>query len=354
MTLNLDDLEGFKAHDPANMLAMIEGLPDQLEAAWKLGWELPLPDLAGVTQVVLAGVGGSTTGGALAAALTAGDCRVPVSLCRDYDLPAWAAGPETLIVLASHTGRHEEALSALQSASGRGARLLAITTGGPLAVGTRQAGGAVWAYDFAGPPRAAIAYTFALPLALLCRAGWTADRRADFAGAVAAVREQQKRLGAASPVVRNPAKRMAGQFMDRYALVFGAGFMGAVARRWQTQVNENAKAWAQSENLPDMDYAAVVGVGQPEALVTKYMALFLESDFDHPRNQLRSRFTRELFMTSGFNTDVVRGVGPSALAQLLTALHYGDYVSYYLAMAYGLDPSPVESIDFIRERMASA
>jgi glucose/mannose-6-phosphate isomerase len=350
--MNLDDLAAFQANDPANMLAHIEGLPGQLEAAWALGWQLPLPDLSGISQVVMAGVGGSTTGGALIAALTAGECRLPFSICRDYDLPAWAAGPGTLVIAASHTGRHEEALSALQGAAGRGVRLLALTTGGPLAERTRQAGGAVWDYVFAGPPRAAIAYTFALPLALFIRAGWLADRRPEFTEALAALREQQKSLRAASPVSRNPAKRMAGQFMDRYVLVFGSGFMGAVARRWQTQVNENAKGWAQSESLPEMDYDAVVGLGHPEALVTKYMAVFLESDFDHPRNQMRSRFTRELFMTSGFNTDVIRGAGPTALAQLLTSLHYGDYVSYYLAMAYGVDPSPVEPIDFIRERMA--
>ena len=350
--MNLDDLAYFQSIDRAGMLAHIEGFPGQLQAAWALGQSLPLPDLAGVTQVVLAGVGGSVTGGALLAALTAQECRIPFTLCRDYDLPGWAAGPQTLVIGASHTGRHEEALSAFRGAASRGARLLALTTGGPLAGLAREAGGAIWEYAYAGPPRAALGYTFALPLALFCRAGWIPDKTAELTGALAALREQQKSLRAESPVTRNPAKRMAGQFMDRYVLLFGSGFMGAVARRWKTQVNENAKAWAQSEELPEMDYDSVVGVTHPEALVTKYMALFLESDYAGPRNQLRSRFTRELFMTSGFNTDVVRGVGPTPLAQLLTGLHYGDYVSYYLAMAYGVDPTPVEPIEAIRERMA--
>ena len=118
--MNLDDLAYFQSVDRAGMLAHIEGFPGQLQAAWALGQSLPLPDLAGVTHVVLAGVGGSVTGGALLAALTAQECRIPFTLCRDYDLPAWVSGPQTLVIGASHTGRHEEALSAFRGAAARG------------------------------------------------------------------------------------------------------------------------------------------------------------------------------------------------------------------------------------------
>lgn len=350
--MNLDDLAYFKSLDPANMLGHIDGLPDQLEAAWALGQTLPMPEVAGVTQVVFAGVGGSVMGATFLIPLLARECKVGLTLWRDYDLPVWVQGPQTLVVAVSHSGRHEEALSLFKQAAGRGVKLMAITPGGPLADLCKKAGGKLWTYTYAAPPRAAVGYSLALPLALLSRAGWVGDKAEEFAGAVAALREQQKKLGAASPVMRNPAKRMAGQFMDRNVVVLGAGFMGAVARRWKMQVSENAKAWAAFEELPEMNYNSIVGLTHPEAQIMKTIALFLESDFDHPRNKRRSQITRELMMTAGFNTDVVRGVGPSALAQLLTCLHYGDYVSYYLAMAYGVDPSPVGPIEEIRERMA--
>ncbi len=336
------------------MLAHIDGLPDQLEAAWAHAQILPLPDLSGVTQIVLCGMGGSAIGGSLLAALVASECKVSFTVNRDYDLPAWATGPRTLVIGSSHSGGTEETLSGFRQAIERKTTLMAITSGGKIAELCRDAGGTVWQFDYKSQPRAAVGYSLALPLALLSRSGLIADKSADVAGAVAAMREQQRSLRAESPVVNNPAKRMAGQIMDRYPLIFGSGLMAPVARRWKGQMSENAKAWAQFEEIPEMNHNSVVGTTNSQLLITKYMALFLESDFDHPRNKIRSEVTRTLFMTAGYNTDVIRGVGPTPLSQLLTALHYGDYVSYYLAMAYETDPTPIGPIEVLKERLAKS
>lgn len=360
--MNLDDLNRFKQLDPDNMLAHIDGLPDQIEAAWALGQTLPLPDLSAVTQIVLCGMGGSAIGGSLVQALVMNACRVSLTINRDYDLPAWAAGPHTLVIGASYSGGTEETLSAFKQAIQRKTKLLAITTGGPIAELCRSAGGVVWPFEYKSQPRAVAGYSLALPLALLSRAGFIADKQAlsvaegsaAVAEAVKAMREQQNSLRAESPVARNPAKRMAGQVMDRYPLIFGSGIMAPVARRWKGQISENAKAWAQFEDLPEMNHNSVVGTANPESLIGKYMVLFLESDFDHPRNKIRSEATRKLFMAAGFNTDVIRGVGATPLAQMLTALHYGDYVSYFLAMAYGVDPTPIGPIEALKRRLAEA
>jgi glucose/mannose-6-phosphate isomerase len=315
---------------------------------------LPLPDLSGVTQIVLCGMGGSAIGGSLVAALVADECKVSFTVNRDYDLPAWATGPHTLVIGSSHSGGTEETLSCFKQGIERKTKLMAITTGGRIAELCRETGGTVWQFDYKSQPRAAVGYSLALPLALLSRSGLVADKSADVARTIAAMREQQKSLRAESPVVNNPAKRMAGQIMDRYPLIFGSGLMAPVARRWKGQMSENANAWAQFEELPEMNHNSVVGITNPQLLITKYIALFLESDFDHPRNKIRSEVTRTLFMTAGFNTDVIRGVGPTPLAQMLTALHYGDYVSYYLAMAYGEDPTPIGPINVLKETLARA
>ena len=380
--MNLDDLNRFKQLDPDNMLAHIDGLPDQIEAAWALGQTLPLPDLSGVTQIALCGMGGSAIGGSLLAALITNECRLPFVVCRDYDLPAWAVGPHTLVIGASYSGGTEETLSAFKQAIERKTKLIAITTGGQIAELCRSAGGAVWTFEYKSQPRAVVGYSLALPLALLARAGFIVDKHApstrfaselaltrsvskgqalsvaegsaDVADAVKAMRQQQNSLRAESPVASNAAKRMAGQIMDRYPLIFGSGIMAPVARRWKGQISENAKAWAQFEDLPEMNHNSVVGTANPESLISKYMVLFLESDFDHPRNKIRSETTRMLFMTAGFNTDVIKGIGATPLAQMLTALHYGDYVSYFLAMAYGVDPTPIGPIEALKRRLAEA
>jgi glucose/mannose-6-phosphate isomerase len=82
------------------------------------------------------------------------------------------------------------------------------------------------------------------------------------------------------------------------------------------------------------------------------MALFLVSPSDHPRNRLRSELTRQIFMTEGVNTDFVAARGDTSLAHMWTSLHLGDYVSYYLAMAYGVDPTPVDALVDLKNALA--
>jgi glucose/mannose-6-phosphate isomerase len=146
---------------------------------------------------------------------------------------------------------------------------------------------------------------------------------------------------------------MAGQIMGRIAVVFGAGTLAPVARRWKCQLNEISKAFAVYDELPELNHNTVVGTLFPEPLVSKYIVLFLRSAHDHPRNRIRSGVTREIFMTAGFNTDAITAAGPSPLADALCLLHYGDYVAYYLAMAYGIDPSPIPQIDYLKEQLAA-
>ena len=351
--MNLDDLTLFSQLDPNNILHDIDHLPDQIETAWELAQSLPLPDLENVNHILLCGMGDSGIGGALVASLVADECKIPFTVLRDYDLPAWADS-ETLVIAASHSGDTEEIVSCFKQAIEGRTKLMAITTGGEIAKMCHEANGTLWRFDHHTTPRTAIGYAVTLPLALLSRAHLIADKSANVASAVKVMREQQKKLNAESPVIKNPAKRMAGQFMDRFPLIFGSGIMAEVARRWKTQVSQNAKAWAQCENIPEMNHNSLAGISYPQSLISKCLAIFLESDFDHPRNKLRTEATRVLMMTAGFNTDVIRGVGDTPLAQALTALHYGDYVSYYLAMAYGTGITPSESITELKQTLANS
>jgi len=349
--MNLDDLDHLRAIDTQDFLRDVDALPDQVARAWSLAQTYPLPgSMRDIQQVVIAGMGGSAIGGALAQAYAAGACRMPITLWRDYDLPLWA-GPRTLVIACSHSGETEETLSASQAALARGAPLLAITRGGQLAALAEAAGQPVWRFEHAGQPRAAVGFSLMLTLGVLARLGLIPDPAEDVAGAVAAMRLQQPQLRAEVPVTANPAKRMAGQFMDRVPLVFGGGHLAPVARRWKCQINEVAKALAFFDELPEMDHNSVAGTLYPERLVGKGLALFLRSTFEHPRLARRAQVTREIYMTAGFNTDAVEAVGPSRLAHMLTSLHYGDYAAFYLAICYDVDPSPVPQIDYLKEQL---
>jgi glucose/mannose-6-phosphate isomerase len=352
--MNLDDVHRFSEIDTQEMLAEIDGLPEQLQAAWDLGQELSLPDWQDIRYVLVAGMGGSAIGADLLAAYVAPSCSVPVISHRNYSLPGWAKGPETLVIASSHSGNTEETLSSFESAVEKGCRVLAVTTGGKLAERAGEAGAAVWRFDHKGQPRAAVGYSFGLLLAAVSRLGLIPDPEGHLHSAVAAMKAQQESLQARSPVVENPAKRMAGQIYGRWVAVLGADVLEPVARRWKGQISEIAKAWGQFEFLPEADHNTLAGLYNPEELLQKTFVLFLRAPSYHPRNRLRTDLTKKAFMLEGLNTDFIDARGDNPLAHLWTALHYGDYTAYYLAMAYGVDPTPVEAIEGFKQEMRQA
>jgi glucose/mannose-6-phosphate isomerase len=74
------------------------------------------------------------------------------------------------------------------------------------------------------------------------------------------------------------------------------------------------------------------------------MNLFLRAPSDHPRNRLRLDLTKQTFMLEGTNTDFIDARGDTPLAHMWSLILFGDYIAYYLAIAYGVDPTPVEAL----------
>jgi glucose/mannose-6-phosphate isomerase len=342
--MNLDDLSHFSLIDTQNYLAEIDDLPDQLQRAWELGSRQDLPEWTGFQRVVIAGMGGSAIGADLLSAYAALSCPLPLVIHRGYGLPAWARGPETLLITSSHSGNTEETLTTLQTGIESGCHILALCTGGKMAAAARYAGCPVWTFDHQGQPRAAVGYSFGLLLAALSRLSLLPDPTEELAGTLASMRQLQVNLQADIPVGLNPAKRLAGQLVGRWVAVFASDILEPVARRWKGQFSELAKAWAQFEFLPEADHNTLAGTLQPESALPSLVALFLRAPSYHPRNLLRSDLTRQAFMLEGISTDFVDASGDTPLAHQWTTLLYGDYVAYYLAMVYDIDPTPIAAL----------
>lgn len=348
--MDLDDISIYKQNDPQDMLGQIVGLPDQLASAWTLGLTLPLSDWSSFKQVVIAGMGGSAIGADLLAAYSLPACPVPVFVHRDYGLPAFARGPDTLVVASSHSGNTEETLDAFEVALARGCHILAVCTGGELKRRANANGIPVWQFEHRGQPRAAVGFSFGLLLACFARLALVTNPERDLREALAAMRSQQETLSVEVPAAQNPAKRLAGQLVGCWVNVYAAGMLTPVARRWKGQVNELAKAGAGFEVLPEADHNALAGLKNPDVL-RQTITLFLQSPSDHPRNRKRLELTRQWFINAGLRNDVHMARGNSPLAHIWTALHFGDYLAYYLATTYAADPTPVEALESFKKAL---
>jgi len=348
----LDDLDRFKQLDKQNMLAEIDGLPDQLKSAWDLGQTQSLPDVKNIQRVVIAGMGDSALGADLVAALVSSICSVPVIVHRDYGLPAFARGKETLFIASSHSGNTEETLDSFDAALKNNCTVVVISRGGEISKRAKAKNIPVWIFNHKGQPRAALGFSFGLMLALFARLNLIPDPSKDVDEAVSAMKKAQEKIRAEIPAALNPAKRYAGQLMGRWVTFFAAGILAPVARRFKSQINEMSKAGANFEVLPEADHNTLAGTVHPEEVLMPHtMNLFLRAPADHRQNRKRLDLTKQAFMLEGLNTDFLDARGQSLLAQMWTMILFGDYMAYYLAMGYGVDPTPVQALENFKKAM---
>ena len=280
--------------------------------------------------------------------------EIPVFVHRGYGLPRWALNKQTLLIASSHSGNTEETLSAYNAALEAGCPILGITTGGKLANLSRENKTPVWVFQHIGQPRAAVGFSFALVLSVFTKLGLIDNPEKELIQAIKTMEKQIELIQAPIPIAKNPAKRLAGQMVGRWVTIIGSGLLAPVARRWKTQINEIAKAWAQFEELPEMNHNTLAGTQNPESMLFQTMVVFLNAPTDSPRNRLRSELTQRAFMIEGMGTDMYIAKGESELENLWTAVQFGDYVSYYLAMAYDVNPTPVDAIENFKKEMAIA
>ena len=338
--IDLNDVEAIRMTDAHDMLGQIANLPQQLIDGWAAAEAIDLPlSFREIDRVVLAGMGGLAGGGALVASLVAPECQLPISVVRDYELPACAHGAHTLVVALSYSGDTEETLAAFDQAQARGCQSLVLASNGQLLERAKKQMVPFIRIDYQSPSRAALGWSLAPLLNVTSRLGWTHHFEDDLEEAARVTRDWTADLNADSKVMRNLAKREAGQLMGRMVHVLGAGLFAEVARRWRAQIAANAKTWAACETLPEANHHAIAGLEWPDGFASKVMALFLTGQADHPRNAQRVQLSKQAYMIAGCNTDLIAARGTSPLAQMMSLVLLGDFVSVYLALLNGADPS---------------
>ncbi len=351
--MDLDDLIGIKKLDESHYYEEIMQFSEHLKMGWGIGVSQPLKKHDGtIDRVIICGMGGSAIGADLAEAYARCECPVPIVVNRDYDLPAWATEKNTLVIVSSHSGNTEETISCFRQAEKRNCTILVVSTGGELQELAKNVSADNWKFNHSGQPRAAVGFSLGLMLSAFYRYGLIKDASCEIEKGIMLVNFESEKFTVESPVAKNPAKRLAGQMVGRIPVIFGSDALAPVARRFKSQVNELAKGWAGFDLLPEGDHNTAAGIAQPEMMHQSLFALFLESASDHPRNRLRSTVTRQNFLLEGIACDHYIVPGETRMENILTGIQFCDYVSFYLAIAYGEDPTPIPGIDAIKKSMS--
>jgi glucose/mannose-6-phosphate isomerase len=327
------------AVDQAGQLDDILGLPDQLrDAMWRVE-SARLQPRESPGGLIVAGMGGSAIGGALARATLGDRASRPIGLARD-----------TTVLCASYSGNTEETLAVYEAAGALGAQRIAATTGGKLAAAARAEGVPVIPLPGGFQPRAAVAYLFviALEVAWLCGAGERLHAEIDVAAASA-----ERLISEWGPdgVEDCLAKDVARGLYGTIPQIAGAGLTGPIAYRWKTQINENAKSPCFAGELPELDHNEIEG-WQGAGELGAFSAVFLDDADLHPRLRQRIELTRGLIAGHAAATYRIESIGETRTERLVSLLLLGDLVSLYLAVLRGVDPSPVALLERLKGELA--
>jgi len=350
--VDLDDLLIYRKLDAAGMLGHLHQFPEQCRLAWEkvLKFALP-PEYSRVDKVVILGMGGSAIGGDMVRRLALAESRVPVWVIRDYGLPPFVNG-DTLVIASSYSGNTEETLSAFTASLKIPGKKLVITAGGRLKQLAEKEGIPVFSIDYQAPPRAAFPHSFVPLVGIFQKLGLLGDKSAELEQALQVLDKFAGELVETAPLASNPAKQLAARMWGQLVVIYGGGIMAEVARRWKNQLNENSKAWAFFELFPELNHNAVVGCDFPPEVKDRVFVVLLRSALFSPRSRLHYEAAAKLLAKSKISYEVVEAVGETALAQLMSLVLFGDYVSFYLAMLNETDPTPLEAVDFVKGYLA--
>lgn len=349
----LDDARAIARSDPGGMLANVLRLGEMVSAGWQAAGDLRLP-AARPTAIVASGMGGSGIGGDLLRALLAASSPVPVIAVKDYRLPGFI-GPGTLVFVCSYSGNTEETLATYEAARAAGAAMVAVTSGGRLAERAAADGVPVARAPAGLPPRAALPYLLMPMLRTAARLGVADAGEADVQETVGLLVDLAGRWGPEVATDGNLAKRLAAALHGAVPVIYaGSPSMEPVAQRWKTQLNENSKVFAAWNTFPELNHNETVGwegvtAGQPPVAV-----VLLRDRDDGERNALRVEVTRELAFGGARGVQEAWSQGRSRLARVFSLILLGDLVSVYLAALRGVDPTPVEIIVRLKERLDGA
>jgi len=344
----LDDLQVIAGRDAADALGV--AAKQWQQANYEAQIKFPEHDGRPITSVVVAGMGGSALAAILAKSWLDAELNIPFEVVRSYSLPGFV-NAQTLVICSSYSGNTEETVACLEDARRRGAQIAILTAGGEL-LSQAQSGTIAHVEMPAGlQPRMAVLYNLrALVKALVHFELVDVRRYTDIASYAEWLREESASWNKDITTDKNIAKQLALMSVGKTPVIYAGHTMAPVAYKWKISWNENAKNTAFCNELPEFNHNEFIGWSSHP--VEKPFVIFdLVSNFEHERILKRFEISDRLLSGKRPKANIVSLQGETILAQMLWGCILADFVSIYVAVLNGVDPTPVNLIEKFKKEM---
>lgn len=340
----LDDLKYIHEKDAQDALGIAEKQWQQLQVTFDIA-----PIEGTFENIVHSGMGGSALWALVS--LSWPGYKVPFDVCRNYDIPAYVSD-KTLFIASSYSGNTEETLAGLQVAEAQGARIAVIASGGKLADIAEEKGYPLARLPKFEQPRFALLAGYKALITIMEKAQLVTADQAEKTIHEASdyLKETIQAWVPTVPTKDNQAKSLALELMGKSPVIYAGPKLYPAAYKWKISFNENAKNLAWCNQLPELNHNEFNGwVSHP--IDKPYAVIDIRSHFEHERVQKRFEVTERLLSGRRPAPHVVKAQGNTLLEQLLWSIALGDFVSIYLALLNGLNPTPVEYVEKLKKAL---
>ncbi|MGB9854550.1 MAG: bifunctional phosphoglucose/phosphomannose isomerase [Candidatus Bathyarchaeales archaeon] len=349
-TTILDDLNAISKIDRNNMLSFCVEAAKHYEDAFKMAKTVTV-NYSKPKAIIAAGMGGSAIGGELLKDWTRDTLKIPVEVCRDYILPAYA-DEKTLTLIVSYSGETEETLSTFLDAVKRKCMVVCISSGGALTEFAEKMNVPHLRVPSGVPPRAALPYLFIPLLVFMDKLGLASNVKMEISEAIEIMRQVCEENAPQKPLKENFSKMLASNISGTVPVIYGFGLYRSVAQRFKQQFNENSKVPSKWDVFSELNHNEVVGWERAESLSKCFSAIILRDKSEPEKIRCRIEATKELMRDKISGIYEVWSRGEGRLAKMLSTTLIGDFTSVYLALLREIDPTPVETINLLKRKIA--
>lgn len=344
--IDLNNLDEIKRLDPKNVYGSTELILEQCSQIWEDSNSLSFPsNYSDIGNVVFSGMGGSALGAQVVYHLFKNELSVPFYINNDYHLPGFA-NENTLVILSSYSGTTEETLTSAKEAISKKCKVTGITAGGELSKTLEEYGIPFVRINPinnpAGQPRLGTGYSTFGAISILSKTGVLNISDEEAKTAINAAKEDKEDT-------KRTAIDLSEKFQDTIPVIFAAEFLVGNAHVIRNQMNETAKTFSAYSPISELNHHLMEGLKNPKN--KNLEILFLESDLYSEIIKKRIMLTKDVVSRNGVPYQNFKAIGDSKLSQVLNVLSFGGYLTLYLALLYGLDPSLIPWVDYFKENL---
>lgn len=334
------------------MQGSIERLSNQILESGQSAKTLKLPkSYRSIQNIVVFGMGGSALGAHVARSVFSEYLKIPLHIVNNYEAPSFV-NSKTLAICSSYSGNTEETISAFLSAKNKGAKIVVVAAGGKLQQLARTSNIPSLIFTTnnnpCGSPRMGLGYSIISMAMILAKARLITFSTGEISKLASIVQSIDRKFRQSSTGPKNLAKKLSAETSGRSVWFCGSGFLSGNAHIAANQMNENAKRFAGYFILPEMNHHLLEGLVQPKENKKNLMFVFFESKLYPDKIRSRIEITKSVLKRIGIRNASVNLTEKTKMGQVMEALVFSSYFSFYSAVLELIDPTAIPFVDYFK------